>query len=281
VLRIGAMPVSRPLNEYLAMHPEAEHWLVTEAGDWPDPVHRTRRVIHASPAALCRALAAAVETPVPTAWTSTFLAQEARVSDWLEERAAELPLEWRVLRALPAPLRDGTWIFCANSLVIRDVDAVLAGGGQRLRLTGQRGVSGIDGHLSTAGGLAAAGGAGVVALVGDLATFHDLTGLGLLAQRDVTVVVFNNGGGGIFDLLPQAELPEFERLWRTPRPWSLRRAAHLFGLPYRRVEDAEDFGRTLLAARRKPGPAMIEVRVDPARGVEARKACWKWAEGLQ
>lgn len=281
VLRLGRMPVSRALSDYLAMHPEAEHWLVTEAGDWPDPLHRAHRVIHASPAWLCRELAAVVEAPVPKAWTSAFLGHEARVSEWLEEHAAELPLEWQVLRALPGPLHEGTWVFCANSLVIRDVDAVLAGGGRALHLTGQRGLSGIDGNLSSAAGVAQAGRQGVVALVGDLATFHDLTGLGLVADRDVTVVVFNNRGGGIFDLLPQAALPEHERLWRTPQPWSLKRAAHLFGLPYRRVEDAEDFGRTLLVARRKRKAAMIEVRVDAVHSAQARRACWKWAEAMQ
>lgn len=281
VLRIGALPVSRVLAEYLAMHPEAEHWLVVESGDWPDPGHRARRVVHANPAWLCRALAGAVEKPVPKAWAARFLEQEVRVSEWLEEHEADLPMEWRALAALTVVVEDGTTVFCGNSLVVRDVDSFLNGGSRVLHFVGQRGVGGIDGHLSVAAGLAAGGASGVVALVGDLAAFHDLTGLGLLRERDVTVVVFANGGGGIFDLLPQAGLPEHERLWRTPQPWSLKRAARLFGLPFRRVEEADDFAKALLAARRVTGPAMIEVRVDLMHSLEARRSFWRWAEALQ
>jgi len=72
-----------------------------------------------------------------------------------------------------------------------------------------RGVNGIDGVTSTARGVAAAGEAPVVALVGDLAFLHDVSGLvrspGAPAGATCTLVVVDNGGGAIFSFLPQAE----------------------------------------------------------------------------
>ena len=280
VLRFGAAPVSVALARYLRMHREAEHWLVVEAGDWPDPEHCAGQVVHASPAWLCEALAASVRDPVAKAWTSGFLAQECRVAEWLEEHAGALPLEWEVLRRLPA-LLDDTSVYCGNALVVRDVDAVLGGGGSRLQLFGQRGVSGIDGNLSLAAGLSAAGEEGVVALVGDLAVLHDLTGLGLLGGRAVATVVFSNGGGGIFGLLPQAELPEYERLWRTPQPWSLEQAAQLFRIPYHRVASGDEAAKAILAWRSAGGPVLIDVQIDAERSLAARRSCWRWAEAAE
>src|SRR5690606_18464493 len=83
-----------------------------------------------------------------------------------------------------------------------------------------RGANGIDGVVSTAVGVAATG-VPTSVLVGDLAFVHDSTALVALAARgvDLTIVVVDNDGGGIFSFLPQAsQLPSerFEQLFGTP-----------------------------------------------------------------
>ncbi len=100
-------------------------------------------------------------------------------------------------------------------------------------MVANRGANGIDGVVSTALGVALAAGR-TVALVGDLAFLHDASALvGPSAERpDLTVVVADNGGGGIFSFLPQAthlDGDRFERLFGTPQSADPAAVARGFG----------------------------------------------------
>ena len=102
-------------------------------------------------------------------------------------------------------------------------------------------------------------------IVGDLAFLHDLSGLVTAGQRTelpLTIVVLNNGGGGIFSLLPIGELGDvvdFEGLYRTPQHADLAQAAATFGLEYERVTSPTRL-RELVA--RPDGVRVVEVPVD-------------------
>jgi 2-succinyl-5-enolpyruvyl-6-hydroxy-3-cyclohexene-1-carboxylate synthase len=89
--------------------------------------------------------------------------------------------------------------------------------------------------------VAAAGDGAVLGLVGDLAFFHDVSSLlrpvaatGRRTSTSCTLLVLDNGGGGIFSFLPQASLlrPErFETLFGTPQAASVTDVAAGFGVP--------------------------------------------------
>jgi 2-succinyl-5-enolpyruvyl-6-hydroxy-3-cyclohexene-1-carboxylate synthase len=90
-------------------------------------------------------------------------------------------------------------------------------------------------------------------------------------------VVIDNGGGGIFDFLPQAEQlerEEFEALLGTPRALDWERAAALFEVPHRRVERLSELGDALAA-----GTCLIEVRTDRAENVDLHRALTEAAVG--
>jgi 2-succinyl-5-enolpyruvyl-6-hydroxy-3-cyclohexene-1-carboxylate synthase len=101
----------------------------------------------------------------------------------------------------------------------------------------------------------------VIALLGDLSAQHDLGSLALAQGREMTIVVVNNGGGGIFDYLPQAKLPEFELGWRTPQQIDFKHAALSFGLAYLRCDTAETFTQALADAQQAGGPHLIELLI--------------------
>lgn len=267
VLRFGRAPISRTVLEWLEGVPTL---LVDPAGRWADPAHDLAqgRSLHldADPRALCEALAADPPRAGDPAWLALWRHAEARVADltasYLESAAW---CEAHVIRDLLATLPAGDGLLCGNSLPIRQIETWAGSREAPLRLFANRGASGIDGQLSTLAGLNAAG-IPTTGLLGDLAFLHDLSGLLLGGRLDRPCVVLNNGGGRIFDYLPQAGLPDFERLWRTPRPLDLAALARPFGLHHGQVADATGW-RDALGDALKPCPGgesggLIEVRID-------------------
>ncbi len=164
-------------------------------------------------------------------------------------------------------------VFLGSSNPIRDVDLV-AGGGQRTRTLANRGLAGIDGAVSTAAGavLGAAsrddGATSGYALLGDLTFLHDVNGLliGPAERRpDLTLVVVNDDGGGIFELLEQGEPDSrhgFERVFGTPHGADLGALCAGYGVPHTRARDREEFAAALATVR---GLRVVEVRVDRGR----------------
>jgi 2-succinyl-5-enolpyruvyl-6-hydroxy-3-cyclohexene-1-carboxylate synthase len=120
------------------------------------------------------------------------------------------------------------------------------------------GASGIDGNISTTAGIAAIHGR-AVALLGDLTCQHDLGGLALLPGRNVVIVAVNNSGGGIFDYLPQAALPEFEIGWRTPQQINFKHAAQTFGINHAAANNLETFRSAIRQAIAQGGAHLVEL----------------------
>ncbi|MCL2636601.1 MAG: thiamine pyrophosphate-dependent enzyme, partial [Betaproteobacteria bacterium] len=247
LLRFGAFPVTKILQQYIA-RPRAVHALVDPWPRWNDPAHRLTDLVHANPAAFCRALLAEYPAPAEPAWRAALVERE---------RAASAPDG--PIAALIAVLPEGMPLFVGNSLAVRDLDRASGSADKHLPIHANRGVSGIDGNLSTALGIAAAAGR-VVALVGDLTCQHDIGGLALAAGRDAVIVVVNNGGGGIFEHLPQRALAEFERGWKTPQGIDFCHAAQAFGLAFQRVDAPEALHAALTRALAAGGPQLIELR---------------------
>ena len=126
-----------------------------------------------------------------------------------------------------------------------------------------RGLSGIDGTVSTAVGAAPARAAPPGCSSGDLAALHDLGGLVVPARSGrarLQVVVLDDDGGGIFGLLEHARHPaSFERVFGTPHGTDLAQAARGLGVPASRAAGRDEVGPTTEAV-----PQGISVLVVPA-----------------
>ena len=140
-----------------------------------------------------------------------------------------------------------------------------------------RGVNGIDGFVSTVLGIAAGSDGPTVGLVGDLCFLHDSNGLLGVRDRgvDATFVVVDNGGGGIFSFLPQADLPEhFERLFGTPHGIDLAALASLHGIPVIEATDAAGVPQAVADSVAAGGVRVVLVRTDRATNVTRHREVW-------
>jgi 2-succinyl-5-enolpyruvyl-6-hydroxy-3-cyclohexene-1-carboxylate synthase len=311
VLGVGASPTSKPLRRYLA-GVDARRVQVDPAGGWREATFASTDQVVASPDALARAVLDRLETDreasagdARTDWTDRWLtAEEAHRRAVAAAREGTItvtvrpdadadtdpdgePSEDGVRVTPPGHAVEGvalatavdavppeTTVFVSNSTPVRDLDRFVPPTERPLTVLGNRGASGIDGITSTAAGATAAGDGPGLLVTGDLAWLHDTNG-GLALRDfavDLTAVVLNNDGGGIFRALPiEGVDPPFTEAFRTPHGLTFEAAAESFDLSYRRVAPA-DLAAACATAVGDGGPTVLEVTLDSAVSHRVREA---------
>jgi 2-succinyl-5-enolpyruvyl-6-hydroxy-3-cyclohexene-1-carboxylate synthase len=263
VIRVGDLPTSRPLRQWLGGLDAHQVAFDPEAA-WQDPAAVVAEVLDADPAAWARSVNG---PPRASEWLDGWRAADDAAAAGIAEALGDGISEPAVARAL-AELPSEVTVFTASSMPVRDVESFWPARDAPPRVLAHRGANGIDGTLAAAFGAAAAG-ARVLVHLGDVALAHDLGAL-LSAKRlglGLTIVLVDNGGGGIFDFLPVAtQTDAYEEHVATPTGLDAERVAALFGLAYEPVAD-------LAAIRETPG-ALLHVRTDRAENVALHRRVW-------
>lgn len=168
--------------------------------------------------------------------------------------------EGRTIRELQEHIPEDGQVFVANSMSIRDFDYFWFSGESTAVLYGNRGVNGIDGTISTALGLAT-NGLPTYLVTGDLSFFHDVNGLAIAKTHDLnlTIILHNNDGGGIFEYLPQKGTKHFDYLFSTSQGLDYSGAARLYGCGYTKLTYPDELQAALAAASIELGVHIIEI----------------------
>ncbi len=288
VLRFGAMPTSKSILLYLKHYSSCPLIVVDGHEGWEEPAQLASTLIHADPATLCRTLLSALEQDDESGQAgSSQWAVLWQVADRVTRQAMQAAIldfpalfEGRVFTELASLLPAGTTLYVGNSMPVRDLDTFFGCVDQPLRILGNRGANGIDGVVSSALGASAAAGQEkpVVLVLGDLSFFHDLNGL--LAARfhglNLTIILINNDGGGIFSFLPQAAYPEyFEQLFGTPTGLDFRLAVEMYGGQYQKIANWEQFRESVQHGITAGGLHVIEVPTGRASNVSMHRKLWE------
>ena len=265
VFRIGDLPTSKPLRQWLAGLAEARHVLFSADDRWLDPLSRTElRVV--GPLSECVAdLADGVLPRDDSDWLDNWSLADSAVAHAITEPMMAAGLsEPATITALAQFLPPSATVFVGASMPIRDVEEFFPALHEPPRVLANRGANGIDGTVSSAFGVAAAGGE-VVLVLGDVTLAHDIGGL-LAARRlglKLTIVLLNNDGGGIFNFLPVASQGErFEQHIATPTGLDFAQAAALYGFRHERSTTLDEFADALMSGLSGSEPAIIEVHTD-------------------
>ena len=254
VVMFGHPTLSRPVNRLLT-RPDVDLVVVGQGPDLPDPGHRT-----------ALATPAVALDPQPAEWLEVWLTADAACSARVD---ALLAGQDRVTGpALAATVLAGVGegaLVLGNSMAIRDADlAPLAA--PPVRVHANRGLSGIDGTVSTAAGIALATGEPVTLLCGDLTLVHDANALAIGPHELrplLRVVVADDAGGSIFATLEYGQdrfAGSFERIFATPTGVDLVALANALGVPARRLDSLAQVREAL--ARPVTGPEVLVVGVD-------------------
>jgi len=264
VLRVGDLPTSKPLRQWLHGLDGALQIAFDPEHTWQDPAGAVATIVSADPRVLAPEMPREDRSWLE-GWTSADRAAGAAIAETLPSLS-----EPRVAAELGVRLPPEATLVVASSMPVRDVESFFPARERPPRVLSNRGANGIDGTVSTAFGVAATG-VRTVLLIGDVALAHDIGGL-LAARRlglDLTIVLLNNDGGGIFHFLPVAgEGADFEEHVATPHGLDFARAAALYGLAHERVITPESFRAALDSAS---GTTIIEVRTDRAENRELHR----------
>ncbi len=261
VLVVGRPTLSRTVSTLLA-DPDLRVEIAAGSPRWADAARGGTVVSLGAPADL-------PGEPVATGWLGVWRSAATAIGsvvDGLLDAAPGLPAA-RLARDVVAALPPGALLFLGSSTPVRDVDR-LAVPRPDVTVLANRGVAGIDGTVSTAVGAALvhqrAGGGPAVALLGDLTFLHDLTGL-LLGDGeqapDLTVVVPDNDGGGIFAQLEPGEsryARDYRRVFGTPHGRDLVAVAESLGWAASAVTTPDALRQALALG----GPRVVVVRSD-------------------
>ena len=168
--------------------------------------------------------------------------------------------EGRTIRELQKQIPEDGQIFVANSMSIRDFDYFWFSGESKAVLYGNRGVNGIDGTISTALGLAV-NGRPTYLVTGDLSLFHDLNGLAVAKTHNLnlTIILHNNDGGGIFEYLPQKGTKHFDYLFSTSQGLDYSGAAKLYGCGYTKISSPDELSSVLANVSQETGVHIVEI----------------------
>jgi len=278
VVRFGGVPTSKALNLFLRRCGASAQILCDNWQSWRDPEVRATHVVAGDPALVAAALVAALDGHVSDeGWLYGWRARNRTARDVMQHGASafEEPFEGRVFTELQAALPPGASIVAGNSMPVRDLDSFLVSSDRPLLCVSNRGANGIDGVISTALGHAAAGIGPTTLVIGDLSFYHDLNGLWAAKRHrlDLTVVLVNNDGGGIFHYLPQADHEDlFEEWFGTPASLDFSLAVRMYGGEHIVARDWSSF-REVIAAP-PAGLRVVEVRTDRTRNTAMHRELW-------
>ena len=252
IIHFGGRFTSKNLLSWMKTH-QIPVLQVSSDSERQEPLHAAR--VWADPNHFCSAISLkAQKSPVwLPLWKELDLQKKAHLEACFSEKHSFT--EPDLMRAIGKQLPEDWALFIANSMPIRDAEHFLfpqkASG-----FFANRGLSGIDGQIATAVGIAESLSKPLCAIIGDQSCLHDLNSLSLLhrLKTPFQLIISNNFGGGIFSHLSVAHDHHFELLFGNQHQYHFEKAAEMFQIPYRRVEETESLGQIFF-----PTSSILEV----------------------
>jgi 2-succinyl-5-enolpyruvyl-6-hydroxy-3-cyclohexene-1-carboxylate synthase len=263
IVRVGPQPASRVVNEWAAASGARE---IVVGPRWRDPSHTAALVAG-------DVVWGAPDDEWMAEWRALSDAAAAAIGEILDEPAtvSEPFVARTLLRSMP-PDSD---LVVASSMPVRDIEWYTTPR-SNVRVHANRGANGIDGTISTAIGVALASKHPTAVQLGDIAYLHDSTAHVAINERDIdlTIVVLDNDGGGIFSFLPQAESlgdAQFEALFGTPHGVKPEALAAAHGIPSVVIDEPDEFATAIGSEVGGGGVRLVVVRTDRAENVKVHR----------
>ncbi len=186
--------------------------------------------------------------------------------------------ESRIVNEVLSIIPENSNLFVSNSLPIRDFDYFASKRKSNLNIYTNRGASGIDGIISTASGIASQTNNATFLIIGDLAFYHNINALATLKEMSIPlkIILVNNNGGGIFNMLPVADSSKnFSKYFTTSQNLDFGNIVKAFNGNYYLAKTWNSLRKNLMKVIEKNSYSVIEILTDANNSVNMRKKYWK------
>ncbi|NET02987.1 MAG: 2-succinyl-5-enolpyruvyl-6-hydroxy-3-cyclohexene-1-carboxylic-acid synthase [Sphaerospermopsis sp. SIO1G1] len=273
VIQIGEMPTSKELRNWLTLS-KPLYWVIDNCSHNLDPLHSRTVHIRCSIDNILLDQECKNNHNLSLNYLQNWLDLEAKARINIDHHFANMSelIESKTAWLISQNLPNSTPLFIANSMPVRDVEFFWKPNNLEIQPFFNRGANGIDGTISTAIGIAHNSQSSVI-LTGDLALLHDTNGL-LIKNKligHLTIVLINNNGGGIFEMLPVAKFdPPFEEFFATPQNIDFALLCATYGIEHKLISSWQDLLKSLKSLPNR-GMRVLEIRTNRKRDAQWRK----------
>jgi 2-succinyl-5-enolpyruvyl-6-hydroxy-3-cyclohexene-1-carboxylate synthase len=270
LITFGNAVVSKKIKKFLRDNKPALHYHISPSGEKRDTYFSLSDVIVQSAGDFFEKIIDRLK-PVKSDYGEKWMLQKENVKSAGEAFINQIPFSDLkvfdfVLKSLPA----NSNLHLGNSTPVRY--SQLFGNIKGITCFSNRGVSGIDGQVSTAAGVSLYSEKTNVLITGDLGFFYDSNALmNKYLKPNFKIIIINNGGGGIFRFIPgPSDTPFVDDYFATSHSWSAEGIAKTFGIDYfRAVNEWEMKAQlpVLLKSGKRPGILEIITQGDKSANV--------------
>ncbi len=277
IVQFGSRIISKRLNQWIekqvSSHSQADYWLISSRPERDNQSHLPQTHWVADP---CRWVNHTAYTEsLYAGWADQLAEDIQRVIEQSNQLFISNPKTELSEIALAVDINvraQNTDLFLGNSLFVRFVD--MFGKLNDTDVFTNRGASGIDGLFATASGVQRARQNPLLIYIGDTSALYDLNSLSLFTHTKLptVIVVTNNDGGAIFDLLPVPQSRR-EQFYQMPHGYEFEHAAKQFDLSYLKPSSLEEYQRAVndhLASGQNA--LLVEVQTPANQAAEHLKA---------
>jgi len=190
---------------------------------------------------------------------------------------ASFPFEGRIIGEITSMLPNNSMLMISNSMPVRDIDYFAVKSDKNICVFNNRGASGIDGITSTALGIQAHSQKPTILITGDLAFYYDLNGLltSLKYKIPLVVILINNNGGGIFQMLPVSNYKKvFNDYFITPHNLNFSSIVKSYGGNFKNITDWKHLRTEFKSAIRQQKLTVLQVKTNSKQSADLRKKYW-------
>ena len=261
IIQLGELPTSKILRNWLEQL-NTPRYIIESNPENFDPLHSNTIHLRSSLNDFTHNLNLTLDKKINTQYLQKWLNLDRQARNAIADKMESLDVlfEGKVSWLLSQHLPSQTPLFIANSMSVRHAEFFWQPNNSKIKPYFSRGANGIDGTLSTALGIAY-NNQRTVLLTGDLALLHDTNGFLIRNkfQGHLTIIVINNNGGGIFDMLPIAPFnPPFEEYFTTPQEVELNQLCVTYGVEHKLIDNWEHLV-PLLNPLPKTGIRVLEI----------------------
>ncbi len=261
LVTFGGQVVSKMLKKFLRQHRPVNHWHISPSGEKMDTYFSLNEIVAMQPAEFFR-IVMGISDARSSGYASTWSSRKKQVEEKRDAYLKTIPYsDLQVFDVLLNEIPDDTLLHLGNSTPVRY--SQLFGSKPKFVYHSNRGVSGIDGQVSTAAGAAFVSDKINTIITGDLGFLYDSNALmNHNLTPNLKIIVINNGGGGIFRFIPGPDTsPQLETFFEARHNWRAKKIAEAFDVAYFKAETLQELKKVLPAFYKNnfSRPALLEI----------------------